>query len=33
MNVRLIKDLEARANYQEDYNRRNNLQITGLEEN
>ena len=27
-----IRDLDARANYQEDYNRRNNLQIVGLEE-
>ncbi len=26
------KDLEDRCNYQEDYNRRNNLQIVGLEE-
>ena len=26
------KDLEDRCNYQEDYNRRNNLQIIGLEE-
>lgn len=29
----LIKDLEERYNYQEDYNRRNNLQIMGVEEN
>ena len=28
-----IKNLEDRCNYQEDYSRRNNLQITGLPEN
>ena len=28
----MIKELGDRANYQEDYNRRNNLQITGVEE-
>ena len=28
----IIQDLEDRCNYQEDYNRRNNLQIIGLEE-
>ena len=28
----MIKELENRANYQEDYNRWNNLQITGVEE-
>ncbi len=27
-----IKDLEQRQNYQEDYNRRNNLRISGIEE-
>lgn len=28
----LVKELEARCNYQEDYSRRNNLQIVGVEE-
>ena len=28
----MIKELEDRTNYQEDYNRQNNLQITGVEE-
>ena len=29
----LVKELEDRANYMEDYNRRNNLQVIGIEEN
>lgn len=29
---KVIKELEGRANYQEDYSRRNNLQIIGIEE-
>lgn len=32
ISTKLVKDLEDRCNYQEDYNRRNNLQITGLDE-
>lgn len=28
-----VKELEERANYQEDYNRRNNLQVVGVDEN
>ena len=28
----LVKDLETKSNHQEDYNRRNNLQIVGLDE-
>lgn len=27
-----LEELEERCNYQEDYNRRNNLQIVGIEE-
>lgn len=30
---KIIKELEDRVNYQEDYNRRKNLQIIGIEEN
>lgn len=32
LNKQATESLEARTNYQEDYNRRNNLQIVGLEE-